>query len=193
MNLLESFSSAAVVALVLCGTPTPALAVDLPPLSHTLTKQTPKPAPALKLPDLAGTAHDLAQLKGKWVLINFWATWCPPCRREMPSMERLSQGLKNEPFIVLAVDVGEDADTIEAFFSQLDAAPTFPILLDRRSGAMQAWKVAGLPTTYLVDPRGRIVATAVGGREFDHPEMIEALRALMKNQAARSPTRRSGS
>ncbi len=154
-------------------------AADLPPLSHSLTQQSPKPAPALKLADLDGQPHDLAALKGKVVLINFWATWCPPCRREMPSMERLKKTLAGEPFVVLAVDVGEDADTIETFTSQLDTVPTFPILLDTRSRAMQAWKVAGLPTTYLVDKQGRIVASAIGGREFDHPAMIAAIRALL--------------
>ena len=158
----------------------PAVAADLPPLSHNLTQQVPKPAPALKLADLDGKVHDLASLKGKVVLINFWATWCPPCRREMPSMARLQQALAGEPFVVLAVDVGEDADTIEAFTSQLvDTVPTFPILLDTRSHAMQAWKVAGLPTTYLVDPRGRVVASAVGGREFDHPDIVRAIRVLL--------------
>ncbi|MHB1145697.1 MAG: TlpA family protein disulfide reductase [Thiobacillus sp.] len=157
-----------------------ALAADLPPLSHSLTMQAPKPAPALKLNDLDGAVHDLARLKGRVVLINFWATWCPPCRREMPSMERLSQALESEAFSVLAVDVGEDADTIDAFTSQLDTVPTFPILLDTRSRAMQAWKVAGLPTTFLVDKRGRIVASAIGGREFDHPELIRAIRELLK-------------
>ncbi len=157
----------------------PAAAADLPPLSHGLTPQAPKPAPALALPDLDGKMHDLAELKGKVVLINFWATWCPPCRREMPSMERLQQALADAPFVVLAVDVGEDADTIEAFTSQLDTQPTFPILLDTRSRTMQAWKVAGLPTTYLVDKQGRIVASAIGGREFDHPAMVEAIRGVI--------------
>ena len=140
----------------------------------------PKPAPALKLKDLDGQLHDLAQLKGRVVLINFWATWCPPCRREMPSMERLSQALQGEAFSVLAVDVGEDADTINAFNAQFDTPPTFPILLDTRSQVMQAWQVAGLPTTFLVDKQGRIVASAIGGREFDHPELIQAIRELLK-------------
>ncbi|MBW8329695.1 MAG: TlpA family protein disulfide reductase [Thiobacillus sp.] len=157
-----------------------AMAADLPPLSHSLTRQAPKPAPALKLKDLDGATHDLGQLKGRVVLINFWATWCPPCRREMPSMERLSQAFKGEAFSVLAVDVGEDADTIETFTGQLDTLPTFPILLDTRSQAMQAWQVAGLPTTFLVDPQGHIVASAIGGREFDHPDIIQAIRELLK-------------
>ena len=129
---------------------------------------------------LDGATHDLAQLKGRVVLINFWATWCPPCRREMPSMERLSQALKGEAFSVLAVDVGEGPDIIESFTSQLDTALTFPILLDQNSRAMQTWKVAGLPTTYLVDRQGRIVSSAIGGREFDHPEIIRAIRELLR-------------
>jgi peroxiredoxin len=97
----------------------------------------------------------------------------------MPSMERLSQALKGEAFSVLAVDVGEDADTIDAFTGQLDTELSFPILLDTRSRTMQAWEVAGLPTTFLVDRRGRIVASAIGGREFDHPEIIQSIRKLL--------------
>ena len=174
---LRDALAAGLVALCLA---LPATAADLPPLSHSLTPQAPTPAPALKLPDLEGKAHDLAGLKGKVVLVNFWATWCPPCRREMPSMERLQQALAGEPFVVLAVDVGEDADTIESFTSQLDAVPTFPILLDTTSRAMQAWQVAGLPTTYLVDKQGRVVASPIGGREFDHPDMVEAIRKLLR-------------
>jgi len=167
-------------ALAACCLICAAQAADLPPLSHSLTLQAPRPAPALKLKDLDGRLHDLAQLKGKVVLINFWATWCPPCRREMPSMERLAQAFKDKPFVVLAVDVGEDPDTIEAFNSELDTVPTFPILLDTRSHVMRAWKVAGLPTTFLVDKQGRIVATAIGGREFDHPAMVQAVRELLR-------------
>ena len=169
-------------ALVACCAFVPAAAytADLPPLSHSLTMQAPKPAPALKLKDLDGKTLDLTQFKGKVVLVNFWATWCPPCRREMPSMERLSQAFKGQPLVVLAVDVGEDPDTIDAFTSQLDTMPTFPILLDTRSHAMRAWKVAGLPTTFLVDKQGRIVASAIGGREFDHPEIIRTIKELLR-------------
>jgi thiol-disulfide isomerase/thioredoxin len=179
MKIRSRIAGAALVAC--CAfVPAAAHAADLPPLSHSLTMQAPKPAPALKLKDLDGKTLDLAQLKGKVVLINFWATWCPPCRREMPSMERLSQAFKGQPLVVLAVDVGEDPDTIDAFTSQLDTMPTFPILLDTRSHAMRAWKVAGLPTTFLVDKQGRIVASAIGGREFDHPEIVKAVKELLR-------------
>ncbi len=154
-------------------------AADLPLLSHSLTRLPPQPAPVLQLKDLDGTRHDLRQLKGSVVLINFWATWCPPCRREMPSMQRLLQAFKGEALAVLAVDVGEDVDTIDAFTSQLEIRPTFPILLDTRSSALQAWNVAGLPTTFLVDRQGNVVASAIGGREFDHPAIVEAIRELL--------------
>ena len=180
MNIRSRMTGVLLATLLLLPPWTRVLAADLPPLSHSLAKLAPRPAPALRLDDLDGVAHDLSQLKGRVVLINFWATWCPPCRREMPSMERLSQALKGEAFSVLAVDVGEDADTIDAFTSQLDTTPTFPILLDTRSQAMQSWKIAGLPTTFLVDKRGRIIASAIGGREFDHPGMIKAIRELLE-------------
>lgn len=175
MKSLNRLAGLGLAGLLLLSAP-PGMADELPPLSHSLTTLAPKPAPALKLKNLEGVTHDLAQLKGRVVLINFWATWCPPCRREMPSMERLLQQFKGEAFSVLAVNVGETPDTIDAFTSQLDTPLTFPILLDTRSHALQAWKVAGLPTTFLVDPRGRIVASAVGGREFDHPDIVKAIR-----------------
>ncbi|MCU0842780.1 MAG: TlpA family protein disulfide reductase [Thiobacillaceae bacterium] len=151
-----------------------------PALSHALTPaREARPAPPLRLQDLDGKPHDLADIKGKVVLVNFWATWCPPCRREMPSLERLVQNLKGTDFVALAVDVGEDADTVFAFLGQLEPAPSFPMLLDLDSRAMQNWPVRGLPTTYLVDRQGRIAYSAIGGREFDHPEIEAAIRALL--------------
>lgn len=155
-----------------------AAADDLPPLTHALTPiAAPYPAPQLKLRDIDGKAHDLAALRGKVVVVNFWATWCPPCRREMPSLERLRQRLAGEGLAVLAVDVGEDADTVFAFTSQLDPAPAFPLLLDSDSKAMRRWQVRGLPTTFVVDADGRVIYRAIGGREFDHPALIDELSA----------------
>ena len=155
-------------------------AADLPPLSHSFSARSATQAPALRLKDLDEQMHDLSNLKGKVVLVNFWATWCPPCRREMPSLERLTRRLHGEAFVALAVDVGENIDTIQIFTSQLDETPSFPILLDSDSKTMQTWKVAGLPTTYLIDKQGRIVYSAVGGREFDRPEIEQTVRELLR-------------
>lgn len=151
-------------------------AEDLPPLTHALTPiSQPYGAPALKLPDLDGKVHELEALKGKVVVVNFWATWCPPCRREMPSLERLRQQLADKGLAMVAVDVGEDGDTVFSFTGQLDPAPGFPLLLDKDSSTMQRWKVRGLPTTFVVDTQGRVIYRAVGGREFDHPAIVEQL------------------
>ena len=156
-------------------------APPLPEMSHTLTAL--KPAKAAKnftLPDLDGKPHKLTDYRGKVVLVNFWATWCPPCRREMPSMERLSQRLKDQPFVILAINEQEDPEQVFVFTGQLDPAPTFPILFDRDSKVANAWGVLGLPASFIVDQQGRVVYRAMGGREFDHPEIERAIRALLK-------------
>ena len=157
-----------------------AVRADLPPLTTGLTPiAEPEAAPALRLPDLDGKLHKLGDLKGKLVVVNFWATWCPPCRREMPSLERLRRKLGDQGLAVLAVDVGEDADTVFSFTGQLDPAPAFPLLLDKDSRAMQDWKIRGLPTTFVVDAQGRVIYRAVGGREFDNEALVEVLRARL--------------
>lgn len=148
-----------------------------PPLTHVMAAVVPPRAAAgFSLPDLDGKTRTFSEFAGKVVLLNFWASWCPPCRRELPSMQRLYRDLKHRPFVVLACDQQEDADTVFAFTAQLDPAPDFPILLDSKRVASAAYDVPGLPTTFLIDKQGRIVYRAVGGREFDHP----AIRALIE-------------
>ena len=134
------------------------------------------------LKDMDGKGWRLSELRGKVVLINFWASWCPPCRRELPSLERLWRLLGSENFVVLAINAGEDADMVFAFTGMLEPAPTFPILLDRDSSVLGNWPVKGLPTTFVVDKKGRIVYRAVGGREFDAPELVGQLRSLLRKE-----------
>ncbi|MCF7997285.1 MAG: TlpA family protein disulfide reductase [Chromatiaceae bacterium] len=168
----------AAVGMLLCTGS--ALSAELPPLSNRVTLlEEPQPAPPLRLIDLDEVEQDLANLRGRLVLANFWATWCPPCRREMPSMERLHQALKDQGLTVLAVDVGEDLDTIFAFTGQLEPAPTFPLLADLDGSTAEAWGVLGLPTSFVVDPEGQIVMRAVGGTEFDDPALIERLKRYL--------------
>ena len=151
-----------------------------PPLTHVLAAVNPRrAAPDFTLPDLDGKPHKLSDYRGKVVLVNFWASWCPPCRHEMPSMERLYLKLKGKPFQVLACDQQEDFDTVFAFTGQLDPAPTFPLLLDRKSAVAQSFGVPGLPTSFLIDKEGRIAYRAVGGRDFDHPEVIALVEKLV--------------
>jgi peroxiredoxin len=153
---------------------------EQPALSHTLAvEDPPRPAPDFALPDMDGEVHRLADYRGKVLLINFWATWCPPCRREMPSMQRLYRLLGEEGFAVLAIDEFESEDEVFGFVGQLEVEPEFPILLDATSETAQAYGVRGLPSSFVLDREGRIVYRVIGGREFDHPRIVEAIRALM--------------
>ena len=137
-------------------------------------------APALALPDEEGKkTWRLSELRGKVVLVNFWATWCPPCRKELPSMERLWRQFKDAGLVVLGVNVGETGDEVFAFSNGLDTPLTFPLLLDEESSVAQSWPVKGLPTTFLVDKQGRIAFGAIGGREFDSAAIVQQVRELL--------------
>jgi peroxiredoxin len=133
-------------------------------------------APDFALPDMDGTIHRLSEYRGQVVIVNFWATWCPPCREEMPSMQRAWEQLKDEDIVILAIDVGEDEDTIFTFTA--DYPVEFPLLLDLDSRVIQEWPVRGLPTTFVIGPQGRIVYRTIGTREWDDAALLDTLRDL---------------
>lgn len=134
------------------------------------------PAPSLALTDLDDKKVDLASLRGRVVVVNFWATWCPPCRKEFPSLGRLQKLFKPSDLTVLAVNVGEEADAAFSFAGNTN----FSVLLDKDSGAMRHWPVRGLPTTYIVDKSGRLALRAIGGRDFDDPAIVAQIKELLK-------------
>ena len=151
-----------------------------PALSHNLTAFDRKiEARDFELMNMDEEKVKLADYRGKVVLINFWATWCPPCVREMPSMERLNKKIANENFKVLAINQMEDSDQVFAFTGQFEDEPSFEILFDTTSRVSQSYIVRGLPTTYLIDKKGHVRYSAVGGREFDHPEIVAVVKKLM--------------
>lgn len=172
-------TAVAVILVCLLTLPHAARAESLPP---TMTAVPEKPAaPDFALKDADRKLYRLSEQRGKVVLVNFWATWCPPCRREMPSMQRAWEALKNEKFVMFAVNVGEDEDTVFGFTFSTGVELKFPILLDRDALTVKAWPVIALPTSFIVDPQGRIVYRAVGGREWDDPALLERIRELIKN------------
>jgi thiol-disulfide isomerase/thioredoxin len=125
------------------------------------------PTPPLQLRDLADKEHTLADYKGKVVVLNFWATWCDPCREEMPAMQRLQDKLAGKPFVILAVDYGEGPPRISEFLKKVPVR--FTVLLDRDTAAATAWKVKVLPTTLVLDPDHKVRFVAVGDIGWDTP------------------------
>ena len=149
--------------------------------AQSLTELSNKPqAPAFNLQDMDGEKFSLATYKGKVLIVNFWATWCPPCRAELPSMNRGWDKIKNENIEMIAINVGEDEDTIYSFMA--DYPINFKVLLDQSGDIISQWPIKGLPTTFVVDAEGRIVYRAIGGREWDSDKLLNMVRALNKHK-----------
>ena len=135
------------------------------------------PAPELKAQDLVGATKTLADYRGKVVLLNFWASWCPPCLREMPSMERLRVKMVGRPLAIVALDSAETAEEVNGFLSRMKLG--FPILLDPDGSNTKRWKVFALPTTFLLDASGRVRHVLTGPTEWDEGEALEIIESLL--------------
>lgn len=119
-------------------------------------------APDFTLPSTDGTTVTLSSLRGHPVILNFWATWCPPCRAEMPELEAFWKGYGSEDLILLGIDQGESRDVVKRF-TRTEIDITFPLLLDTRADVGALFGVRALPTTIFIDADGRIQKIMVGG------------------------------
>ena len=135
------------------------------------------PAPMV-LSDLGGRDVDLSSFKGEVVLVNFWATWCEPCREEMPSLQRLQQKLGGRGFRVVGVNVGEGAPRIRQFLERTPVS--FTMLRDADSDVMKAWRVRMLPASFLVDRRGMLRYQIVGEADYDDAAQQAPILELLK-------------
>ena len=135
------------------------------------------PAPALALKDLDGRQHRLADYRGKVVLINFWATWCGPCRDEMPSIQELKVKLSGRPFVVLAVNLDEPESRIRKFLTQMKL--DFPILLDPDRVVARGWNARILPATFIVGPDGRVRYSLVGEVDWANEHIVARISELL--------------
>lgn len=148
---------------------------------HTSTQylpaiQAPFSAPNDSIKGLDGNSIQLSNYRGKPIIINFWATWCPPCRKELPSMNRAWKILKKEGIEMLAINMSESAVSIKKFTENHPI--DFKILLDETGHYSKQWKVTGLPTTFVIDNHGKAVYKVVGGREWDNPEILKSIKDL---------------
>jgi len=129
------------------------------------------------LEDLEVPAVSLKDFQGKVVFLNFWATWCPPCRVEMPAIEKLWQKFKQEDFVILAVDLRERKEKINSFVKT--NGYTFPVLLDSMGAVANTYGIRAIPTTYLLDPEGRIVGRALGARDWASADAFKLIEQLL--------------
>jgi len=126
---------------------------------------------------LDGSSIDLKAFQGRVVLVNFWATWCEPCRDEMPAIVRLRESLKGQPFDVLAVNYGESKERVAEFLQRQRVS--LPVLLDRDKHAAQAWSAKGLPMTFLVDADGRVRYWVFGEKDWSRGEALALVQKLV--------------
>lgn len=135
-------------------------------------------APGFSLPSLSRGELSLSDYQGKVVLLNFWATWCMPCRQEMPSMERLWQQYRDKGLVILAVSTDEGSPSrVKSFVKRLKLS--FPILLDPDSKVSDLYQVSGLPVSYLIDKQGRLVAEVTGSEDWMSEKSITGIESLL--------------
>jgi thiol-disulfide isomerase/thioredoxin len=144
---------------------------------------TAEPIP-FKLKDLNGKMVGLSDYRGKIVFLNFWTTWCPTCRIEMPSMEKLHQKFKNQDFAMVTINLQESASQVKSFFKEYKL--TFTALLDSDGEVGIQFRINAIPTTYILDKEGRIIAKAIGPREWDSKKSIVLFEHLTNKLVATS-------
>jgi thiol-disulfide isomerase/thioredoxin len=138
----------------------------------------------IKLKDVNGTEVRLSDFRGKVVFLNFWTTWCPTCRIEMPSMEKLHQKFKDKDFAMVTINLQESASQVKAFFKEYKL--TFTALLDSTGDVGIRFRINAIPTTFILDKKGRIIAKVVGPREWDSKKSIALFKHLTDQYVATS-------
>jgi thiol-disulfide isomerase/thioredoxin len=134
-------------------------------------------APNFKLNDTDGEVFELDKTHGQWVFLHFWASWCGPCREEMPAIQKLSEKIDADKLRIVMVNTSEDEDTIFTFLASLSI--DINTLMDTDGEVTEVWKPRGLPTSFLIAPDGKVRYQAIGGRDWDKTEYVSFLKALV--------------
>ena len=135
-------------------------------------------APNFELDDIDGEHFELNSTRGQWVFLHFWASWCGPCRKEMPAIQALSEVIDEEKIHFVLVNTAENEDTIFNFLGVV--APNLSSVMDADGQVTEVWKPRGLPTTFLIDPEGRVRYQAIGGREWNQEIYLQFIQSLIK-------------
>lgn len=136
----------------------------------------PHMAPPLKLADMDGNVTDLRDYRGHWVMVHFWAGWCGPCRRELPTLDRMAVQLVPKTIRLIMVNAAENEDDVFVFLGGV--APNLSTLMDTDGAVTNRWQPRGLPSTFFVDPAGRVRYVALGGRPWDTAPYMNFVRSL---------------
>ncbi|MGD8559077.1 MAG: TlpA disulfide reductase family protein [Gammaproteobacteria bacterium] len=137
-----------------------------------------RPAPPLQLEDMDGNDYDLKESRGRWVFVHFWAAWCGPCRREMPTVQRMASLLEDQPVNIVLVNTAETDDTVFSFLGLV--APDMTTLMDRDGLVTERWQPRGLPASFFVNPKGNLEYIALGGRTWDDPRYLNFIKQLIQ-------------
>jgi peroxiredoxin len=143
------------------------------------------PAPGFSFKSLKGQTVALRDFRGKVVFLNIWATWCEPCREEMPSMEHLYQRFRGRPFEILAVSIDRNPREVGPFRDEFKLS--FPILLDPRGRITRLYRATGVPETFLIDARGVIRERFIGARDWTMPKNIQIVAGLLEEAEGAGP------
>jgi thiol-disulfide isomerase/thioredoxin len=135
-------------------------------------------SPDFTLQDIDGESFTLTSTKGQWVFLHFWASWCGPCRKEMPAIQILADTLQDKKFKIVMINTAEDEDTIFTFLGEMNIE--LNSLMDADGQVAETWKPRGLPTTFLINPKGEVKYQAIGGREWNKPDYINFLKQLVE-------------
>ena len=150
-------------------------------LGEFIPASPPLPAPAVSFVDLTGNTVNLSEFTGKIVLVNLWATWCEPCLREMPSLARMQLRLGDKITVVAVSEDRGGSKTVEPFIDKLELK-SIKTYLDPKSTAERAFKVQGLPTSFLIDRLGRILGRVEGAAEWDSRELLDILKSFLRDE-----------
>jgi thiol-disulfide isomerase/thioredoxin len=135
-------------------------------------------APPLVLNNLDGEPWDISQSRGHWLFVHFWASWCGPCRKEMPTIQAIFEKFDSSQLEIVLINTAESEDTVFTFLAEL--APDITPLMDRDGLVTEQWQPRGLPATFFVDPEGRLQYLALGGRPWDSPEYLTFVQRLIR-------------